>query len=170
MHSREVPPTPMETFRDLKPGDRLQMVTPLRRENPQAPWKFGLSNTTVTTEGSQVTGIAIQVQLDSEAQFAFERTEYRVEAGGLAWVSSVVNFNGQESATKAPVLQILPAKGPKQFLRLLYLTRRSDRDNDAALLSAPRREDLVESCEPAKPGQATKCHLIPRGVALSVLP
>lgn len=155
---------------DLKPGDRLQMVTPLRRENPQAPWKFGLSNTKVITEGTQITGIAIQVQLDSEEQFAFERTEYRVEAEGLVWLSSTVHFSGKESETKAPVLKVLPSQGPKQFLRLLYLTRRSDRENDAALLSAERREDLGETCEATKPEGISKCYPIPRGVALNVLP
>lgn len=162
--------TGSKTFVDLEPGWRLTLVTPLRRDSPNASWQYG--QPTVKT-GATNQGLNITLTLDPATQFGFEQSQFEVLPTGLRWQQSIRNLEDVASPAPAPILALFPPPARPARLRLLFLTRASDKNYNTALLIAPNpaaleaftarvRENPDQACQSTR---SQRCIWIPPGVA-----
>jgi hypothetical protein len=165
---------PPRTYRDLKVGETLTVITPMRKTRDEADWRYGMPNTSTTTgTAGRAANIDVTITLDPQTQFGFERTQYLVKADGLHWVDTVRNTNGTEAVAPKPLLELFPAPKGKYALRILFLTRASDLNYNTAIIGARSVERLGAFTgeirrEPEKAcvtSRAEWCVWIPPGVA-----
>jgi hypothetical protein len=161
---------PLRSYVDLEAGWRLTVVTPMRKDAPEAAWRYGQANTKTTTTQEATLGINVVIELDPSTLFGFERSVYAVTRQGLLWEESVRNLNGNETKATGPLLAIFDGKARRQEMRLLFLTRASDLNYNTAFLRAKNRAGIEELTQAVRqnPEQACTgdCVWIPPGVAV----
>lgn len=157
-------------FIDLKPGWRILTITPLRKEPSRKVWEYAPLRPTREVQ----TGLNIEVELDRSIEFAYESSEFQVSRSGLNLRKSRLNVQGKEEALAAPIHGLFPQQILVARLRLLFLTRGSQTEYNAALIghSNPSRiealtqrlqENPASTCEAAA---GELCIWIPAGIAV----
>jgi hypothetical protein len=175
-------PTPQQNYRDLKAGEKLMVITPLKRKAEAGDWEYGMSQATAqmleaqAQPGGPPAQINLTITLDPSIQFGFERTNYVVRGNGFEWIDTARNYLGEETPARESVLRLFPSPaGPAKLFRILFITRVSDRESNTALLGAPDLEGLNRLTEAVRANPDTACQnngkrlcvWVPLGVAIN---
>ena len=155
-----------QSYLDLKRGDRLRVVLPLRKaQDAGAEW----SN--VEQHGASIT-------LSASQPVGFQIVKYQADGGHrgkvkLRFVSSETMIDGKAFLrASAPELPFRLPDRPGH-LRLIYLVRVSQADHNMAIMSAPTMEMLNSFTNEVMRNAATCgksgevfCEWVPTGVAV----
>lgn len=164
----EPPPINNLSYLDLQPGWRIRVVAPILKSGG---YKVQLEQ--ARNENGTIT---MKTGKDFEG---YETDYYEVRATDavmkIRFRSGEVRRNdGSLHSAAHPVVSLFDLPENAQSVRLLFLTRSSDRDHDQAILSAPSAQQLelltnrvqlnpVENCNIQS---ATACIWVPAGVAV----
>lgn len=169
-YRRQPEPSPISnlSYIDLQPGWRIRVVAPRLKSGG---YKVQLEE--VRNEKGAIT---IETGKDFEG---YETDYYEVRAADnllrINFRFGELRLNdGSRHRTLHPLVALFNAPNKEQYLRLLFLTRSSDRDHDQAILTASSVQQLevltnrvqttpVESC---KIQYETSCVWVPAGVAV----
>ena len=155
-----------QSYLDLKRGDRLRVVLPLRKaQDARAQWS------SVEQHGASIT-------LSASQPVGFQIVKYQVESGRrgkvrLRFVSGETMIDGKASPrSSAPELPFRLPDRPGH-LRLIYLVRVSQADHNMAIVNAPTMEMLNSFTNKVMRNAATCgkaaevfCEWVPTGVAV----
>ena len=165
---RQPPPVGNLRYLDIQPGWRILVVAPILKSGG---YRMQLEET------QNQNGI---INLRTGADFEGYQTDYyRVRASNsfltISFRSGAIRRNdGSHSSASRPLVPLFGVPTDTKYVRLLFLTRSSDRDHDQAILaasSAAQLEQLTSQVE-ADPTQncksnlATTCSWVPAGVAV----
>ena len=156
------------TYIDVQPGWRILVVAPLLKSggyNMQLGATENHSGTMVLKAGKDFEGYDTDYY---EARPTDGLLKIRFRFG------EVRRNDGSRDKTSHPLVQLFNSSNDKQFVRLLFLTRSSDRDHDQAILTASSPEQLdrltnevqsspVDNC---KSQSESGCVWVPAGVAV----
>lgn len=169
-HRRQPEPSPINnlSYIDLQPGWRIRVVAPVLKSGG---YKAQLEE--VRNEKGTIT---MQTGKDFEG---YQTDYYQVRAADNSLrinfrLGEVRRNDGSQNKTSHPRVPLFSVSNDRQCVRLLFLTRSSDRDHDQAILTASSarqlelltnqvQSNLVENC---KNQSETSCVWVPAGVAV----
>ena len=169
-HRTQPEPSPINnpSYIDLQPGWRIRVVAPILKSGG---YKVQLED--VRNQNGTIT---MKTGKDFEG---YETDYYEVRAGNnllkIRFRSGEVSKNdGSRHGTVRPLISLFDPPKDDQYIRLLFLTRSSDRDYDQAILTASSSEQLnlltnqvqsdpIENC---KTRFGSSCIWVPAGVAV----
>jgi hypothetical protein len=125
-------------FTDLVPGFRLKLVSPILRDGAPA----GASAITTDTVSGSDAKLSLTLRTSSDF-LGYEISWYGVEADGrLAFATAESHIGNQVTASVAPRVNYFAFPETASCYRLFYLTRVSQADHNAVVLSASTRAEL----------------------------
>jgi hypothetical protein len=153
---------------DLRPGWRVQVVTPVLKSGGYMP-----QITETSREGSDITFTT------SDDFVGYERSYYAVKernGGGvrIVFMSAWVTENGKRTRRSRPIVPIFELPDSTRFVRLIYTVRVSQTDHDTAIVAASDQQQLdkltervrtdpAAACQPDPPDV---CRWVPKGIAV----
>jgi len=156
------------TYIDLRPGWRIRVVAPILKSggyNVQLEEVRNQNGTITMTTGKDFEGYETDYYEVHNARnvltVTFRSAEIRRNDGSLSWAPH-------------PLIPLFQIPNETRYLRLLFLTRSSDRDHDQAVLTAPSREQLESLTNQVQSNPAQHCNSqdaltcvwVPAGVAV----
>lgn len=169
-HRRQPETSPIRNlaYIDLQPGWRIRVVAPILKSGG---YKVQLEE--VRNQNGTIT-------MTTGKDFEGYETDYYEVRGAndllnISFRSGEVRSNdGSRHNTSHPLVSLFDVPKDAHYVRLLFLTRRSDRDHDQAVLTASSAQQLdlltnqvqsnpVENCENHS---ETICIWVPAGVAV----
>lgn len=164
-----MPPTPASgQFLDLQAGWRIRQVTPVLKSG-----KFVIDSRTAKQAGNAVA-------IKSRGEFiGYQVAYYSVKArpkGGVSirFASARFKEKGKSRKQSEPRVRLFDLPPNMRFVRLVFLTRVSERDHDQGILAAPSIEELevLTRSVRADPEKNCKeyadaiCEWVPVGIAV----
>jgi hypothetical protein len=153
---------------DLRPGWRIQVVTPVLKSGGYMP-----QITETSREGSDITFTT------SDDFVGYETSYYAVKernGGGvrIVFMSAWVRENGKRTRRPHPIVPVFELPDTTRFVRLIYTIRVSQTDHDTAIVAASDPAQLDKLTEHVRTGPATACRTnppdvcrwVPRGIAV----
>lgn len=164
-------PAPIKEFVDLEPGWRLRIIAPITKSG-----SYSVKMNAVETPGR---GITLKTSDDLIGyETAYWAVAARAFGGGITirLTSAELTRNGQPEPIAMPMRAAVHVPGYAHFVRLFYLTRKSDADHNMAIAGVGRfdqleafskalRESPNETCA-SRPRERIYCDWIPVGVAV----
>jgi len=163
-------PQPIHEYTDLEAGWRLKIVAPITKSG-----SLDVETQAVKSEGNV---IALKV---SDDVIGYETAYWAIEArrGGGVSVrlrSADMTTDGNSVPIASPKRALVRVPDYTRYLRIFYLTRRSDADHNMALtgvgkaeqlesLSRAMRENPDAACA-SRPNDRIYCEWIPTGMAV----
>jgi hypothetical protein len=153
---------------DLRPGWRIQVVTPVLKSGGYMP-----QITETSREGRHITFTT------GDDYVGYETSYYAVKernGGGvrIVFMSAWVTENGKTTRRPRPIVPILDLPDSTRFVRLIYTIRVSQTDHDTAIVAAsdPAQLDRLTEHVRTDPASACRtnppdvCRWVPKGIAV----